>query len=144
MNTSRRAWSGLLAATLLCAGGGCRKYQRAEVEGTVTLEGKPLCGVRVFFYPDTEGEMPSYAFATTDAAGHYSLKLVNGKPGAVVGMNRVVVNWPPPERSNMDPPPPPPPRPAIPARYTVAMDTREIQEVKPGVRQTIDIDLKLE
>jgi hypothetical protein len=117
------------------------KLDYAEVEGTVTLGGKPLAGAEVTFYPDSEGaEQLPYATGKTDGAGKYSLTLQGGKPGALVGKNRAVVNWPRPERR--DDQPPPPPGPEIPVLYTVAGETPLIVEVKPGGRQTIDLPLK--
>jgi hypothetical protein len=135
-----------LLVVLLLAVGGCSsgpKLDYAEVEGKVTLGGKPLSGVKVWFFPDSqENTQLPYATATTDASGSYTLTLQNGKPGALVGKNRVVVNWPLPERSsNPDKPPPPPPGPPIPLPYTVAGDTPLIVEVKAGGRQTIDVAL---
>jgi hypothetical protein len=113
----------------------------AEVEGTVTLGGKTLSGVNVTFYPDSAGvEQLPYATGKTDGTGRYSLTLQSGKPGALVGKNRVVVNRPTPERRD-DQPRPPPPSPAIPVQYTVATETPLIVEVKPGGRQTIDLPL---
>jgi hypothetical protein len=131
----------LAAAALLAAGCG-PQYKYAEVGGTVTLDGAPLAGVRVWFYPESEGrEQPPYATATTDASGAYKLTAETGKPGALVGQNRVVVNWPLPERPGPDQPPPPPPGPPIPIPYTQAADTPLVVEVKAGPPQTIDLPL---
>src|SRR5262245_57289914 len=97
----RPAAAGTLAAALLalagCSGG--RDY--AGVEGTVTLNKKPLAGVMVAFYPDSDGtkQLP-YSTATTDPSGHYALTCANGKTGALLGKHRVVVHWPLPERSD--------------------------------------------
>jgi hypothetical protein len=140
---SRRA-AGRLAAALLAAAAGCggSKDTFAEVEGKVTLADRPLGGAVVTFYPVSEGrEQPPYARGTTDDAGRYTLTAVNGQRGARVGQNRVVVNWPLPERRS-DGPPPPPRTPPIPLPYTVASDTPLLVEVKAGPRQTIDLPLK--
>jgi hypothetical protein len=143
----RRAAAGWLWAILLLTAAGCgpkAKTDFAEVEGKVTLGGKPLSGVKVTFYPDSEApEQLPYATGSTDAAGVYTLTAVTGRPGALVGKNRVVVNWPPRERSD-DPnrPPSPPPGPAIPVQYTVAGQTTLIVEVKAGPKQTIDLPLQ--
>jgi hypothetical protein len=141
--TSRRAAGGLAAALLTAlAGCGGAKDVFAEVEGRVTMGGKPLTGAVVTFYPDSEGrEQLPYARGTTDDAGRYTLTAVNGTPGARVGNNRVVVNWPLPER-RADGPPPPPRTPAIPPPYTVATETPIVVEVKAGPRQTIDLPLQ--
>jgi hypothetical protein len=134
---------GLGAAVLLAlAGCGGPKYTFAEVQGKVTLGDKPLSGVIVTFYPDSEAsEQPPYARGTTDEAGTYTLTRTTGEAGALVGKHRVVVNWPPPERRD-DRPPPPPPSPAIPLPYTVATQTPLLVEVKAGPRQTIDLPLQ--
>jgi hypothetical protein len=112
----------------------------AEVEGKVTLGKKPLSGVRVTFYPDSEEAGLPFATGTTDSSGVYSLTSKGGKPGALVGKNRVVVNWPMQERRR-DMPPPPPLGPPIPLEYTVADQTPIVVEVKDGGRQTIDLNL---
>jgi hypothetical protein len=140
----RRAASACLGAVPLLLLAGCglgTKLEYAEVEGTVTLGGKSLSGVNVTFYPDSEGaEQLPYATGKTDDAGRYTLTLQSGKPGALVGKNRVVVSWPAPERRD-DQPRPPPPGPAIPVRYTVVTETPLVVEVEPGGRQTIDLPL---
>jgi hypothetical protein len=141
MPVSIRLWAA--AALLALAGCGGPKFNYAEVEGKVTLGGQPLSGVVVTFYPDSEGkEQLPYARGTTDAAGAYALATMDGKPGALVGKNRVVVNWPLRERRDDKGPPPPPPGPPIPIAYTVATETPLVVEVKAGPRQTIDLPLK--
>jgi hypothetical protein len=141
--TSRRAALGIAAAFLAAvAGCGGPPCTFAEVEGKVTLGGKPLSGVIVTFYPDSEDKQQlPYARGTTDDTGTYTLTAVGGKPGALVGKNRVVVNWPLPERRS-DGPPPPPQSPPIPIPYTVATKTPLLVEVKAGPRQTIDLPLQ--
>ena len=108
-HTSRgRAVCGLVLAVLAAlAGCGGPKYTFAEVEGKVTLGEKPLRGVIVTFYPDSEGlGAVAVLRGTTDDTGTYTLTAVGGKPGALVGNNRVVVNWPLPERRSDGPRPP--------------------------------------
>jgi hypothetical protein len=143
--TSAPRAAGRLGAFALFALAGCGpsvKIDYAEVEGKVTLDGAPLSGAKVTFYPDSEGpEQLPYATGMTDASGAYTLTAVTGKPGAMVGRNRAVVNWPPRERGGPDDPPPPPPGPPIPVPYTVAGDTPLLVEVKAGPRQTIDLPL---
>jgi hypothetical protein len=139
--------AGLLVTACLLAAAGCGgpPLEFAEVRGKVTLNGAPLYGVVVTFYPDGVGkDSPPYARGTTDDAGQYKLSTQEGKPGAVVGKHRVVVNWPPRERTDAgaDKPPPRPAGPSIPVKYTVASDTPLIFEVKAGSAQTIDLPLK--
>jgi hypothetical protein len=132
---------GVVGLLALAGCGGQGAFEYAEVEGKVTLAGKPLSGVEVAFYPDDEGakQLP-YATGKTDGSGNYTLALQGGKPGALVGKNRVVVNWPLPERRD-DQKRSPPPGPPIPTLYTVASETPLLFEVKRGGRQTIDINL---
>jgi hypothetical protein len=139
--------AGGLGTALLLTLAGCgsrEQFEYAEVEGKVTLGGKPLCGVNVTFYPDTEGaaQLP-YATGKTDDAGTYTLTAMTAKPGALVGRNRAVVSWPARERGgDPDKPPPRPPGPPIPVVYTVVTETPLIVEVKAGPRQTIDLPLQ--
>lgn len=86
MGTERRLVGSivaLLAAVL--AGCGGVKGQFGHVEGTVTLDGKPVLGARVEFEP--ENGSPSYG--VTDAEGRYRLQFTHDQPGALVGKHRV-------------------------------------------------------
>ena len=130
---------------LLVVGCSAAPPEFGEVRGKVTLSGKPLAGIVVTFYPATEGNegLPA-ASGKTDATGTYALATASGQPGAVVGKHRVVVSWPAPERpANWEKgvPSPRPPGPLIPLKYTVALDTPLVFEVKPGP-QTIDLPLE--
>ena len=144
-NTNCRPRPAVLSVVLVAlftAGCGGPKVN-TQVSGTVMMGGKPLEGVIVTFYPVVEGTdgLP-FARGTTDATGHYTLALANGKSGAVVGQTRVVVNWPPRERSDTpEVPPKRPIQPFIPVRYTVASETPLIFDVKSGGPQTIDLTL---
>lgn len=61
----------------------------ARVEGTVTMDGKPVAGAMVLFVPI--GGRPSGA--ETDANGRYVLEFGSaGRKGAIPGMNRVEIN----------------------------------------------------
>lgn len=60
----------------------------ARVEGTVTLDGKPLGRAFVVFIPS--GGRP--AAAETDANGKYVLDFGDGRLGSVPGVNRVEIN----------------------------------------------------
>ena len=142
----------LLAIVLLAAGcGGQRQF--AEVEGTVTLDGKPIAEVQVVFVPDaTKGNPGNNATAVTDAQGHYRLRAErDGKDGTVLGVHRVffVDLTTVPNLAGLPPEPGKPPQPAgpgVPPRfdkvYTEALETpyKDI-EVKPG-KQTLDFELK--
>jgi hypothetical protein len=135
----------LLGAAVLLAAAGCgSQASYAPVQGKVTLGGKPLSGVEVWFYPITEGKEPlPYARGVTDASGVYKLTSPNGKDGAVVSKHRVVVSWPPRDRAD-DQAKKPPPGPPIPLPYTQATATPLIFEVKAGAAQTIDLPLRVQ
>jgi hypothetical protein len=130
---------------LVLAAIGCNSepnYPRAPVEGTVSLDGKPLAGVVVTFYPVSDGSrgLPT-ATATTDSAGKYRVGTTD-KDGVIVGKNRVVVNWPPRERTDeRDKAAAPRPPVAIPVRYTVASQTPFVVDVNAGNGQTINLPL---
>jgi hypothetical protein len=69
---------------------GCgSKHTMVEVEGTVTLKGKPLEMVRVEFIPVKDGPQSA---ALTDSQGHFALVALDGETkGAVVGTHKVVL-----------------------------------------------------
>jgi len=99
MHTLRRSASRLVLFILLTSGllplAGCsRGPEFAEVEGTVTLDGKPLDNVEVVFLPDAEkGNHGASSSAYTAATGHYRLHCEKAdKNGAVLGLHRVCVN----------------------------------------------------
>jgi hypothetical protein len=136
-------WFGAVALLALAGCAPSTSFEYAEVEGKVTLGGKPLSGVKVAFYPDNEdAQQLPYATGMTDAAGSYTLTAVTGRQGALVGKNRVVVNWPARDRGADPDKAQPPPGPSIPVLYTVAGQTPLIVEVKAGPRQTIDLPLQ--
>jgi hypothetical protein len=72
---------------------GCnRSPERAEVDGFVTLAGKPLANVEVVFLPDPElGSTGPRAAALTNAEGYYHLHADAGQEGAAVGKYRVLI-----------------------------------------------------
>src|SRR5262249_28299799 len=132
-----------VVAVVLVAVCGCGpKLEFAEVSGKVTLNKKPVAGVFVQFYPlsDAKEQLPS-AIAKTDSQGNYTLTHDADKPGALVGLNRVVVYWPSRDLrgEGRDGKPLPPPSPAIPVRYTVVTESKLEFEVKAGPPQIIDI-----
>jgi hypothetical protein len=82
----------LTALAVLAAAGCGRGPEWAEVEGVVTLDGKPLPNVEVVFLPDPElGSAGPRAAALTDAEGRYHLRGDAGQEGAVVGWHRVLI-----------------------------------------------------
>ncbi len=117
------------------------------VTGTVTLDGKPLYGTAVVFYPDNGRP----ARGRTDLNGKYELKYIRQTMGTKVGLNRVEIA--PDEEGEVDAEEmdnsdentsaPEPPRErekiTIPARYNTKSELKA--DVKPGVNV---FDFKLE
>jgi len=77
-----------------CGGKGAIKTpDLVPVEGTITMDDKPLAGASVMLGTGS-------AFGETDANGHYVLKAHGGKTGAPVGDFKVVVEkWVNPDGS---------------------------------------------
>lgn len=67
---------------------GCGKSDIAAVEGTITMDGKPLSGASVVFQPP--GGRPSGA--RTNEEGKYVLNYSGGRKGAIPGLNRVKIS----------------------------------------------------
>lgn len=91
---ARLRWSGLLAVVLVDLAAGCsRGPEFVEVEGVVTLAGKPLPEVEVVFLPNSEkGNTGPRAAAYTDPRGHYKLHCDQAhRDGTVVGPTRVCI-----------------------------------------------------
>jgi hypothetical protein len=116
---------------------GCGGQRLAEVEGTVTLDGKPLENVRVEFLPDPERQTTGpRSTGVTDAQGRFRLVCENQQSGAVVGTHRVLVTdlkqWEglSARREDADKPLKPS---RVPARYTdVGKTPFKSVEVKPN------------
>lgn len=141
-------------AALLAAG--CGGVQTATVEGTVTLNGRPLADAEVQFIPDpAQGTTGPPASAYTDKDGHYRIA-AGDAGGVVVGKHRVCINDATimmPGGPAVDPAdggaaagagvPTGPRKPRVPAVYSDATRTPfNPVEVKPGT-QTHDFPLKL-
>ena len=109
---------------------GCQRGDLPDlgrVHGTVTLDGKPLAGVIVRFFP----EVGRAGTATTEADGRYNLIFSHHAKGAQVGINNVSFAWPDGE--------PGPVR--IPNKY--GAESELTVEVKPG-KNTFDFHLESE
>jgi hypothetical protein len=79
---------------LAASGGGCQRgpvWNLAPVEGVVTKDGYPLCGIEVVFVPDADTVGPR-SRGITDEAGRYRLCTGNGDDGAAVGAHRVCLH----------------------------------------------------
>ncbi len=83
----RRVGLGLiaLAGIMGCGPGG---PEIARVQGTITMDGKPLPAAVVMFVP--ERGRPSAC--ETDDSGNYVLEFTEGRMGAIPGKNRVEIN----------------------------------------------------
>jgi len=151
MPNTRRALTVLYLGALVGLVGCGTGPEFAEVEGVVSLKGKPLPEVEILFSPMTEkGTKGPTAACVTDAQGRYRLKCERaGRIGALVGTHRVVI------RDIAAVPPPPgieildengrqyQPKPLrVPDRYTDLQKTPfQNVEVHSG-KQTLDYDLK--
>ena len=77
----------VLSIMMLGCGGGADIPDVGFVEGTVTLDGKPLAGAVLVFQP--EHARPSYG--RTDAEGHYELFYTDEAKGATIGKHSVKI-----------------------------------------------------
>jgi hypothetical protein len=88
-------WRCFLALLLAFLMSGCAKQppQIIPVEGTVTINGKPLPRARVTFIPQLTDFGAEYnSSAVTDDSGHFVLKLQSDdRSGAAVGTHIVLV-----------------------------------------------------
>ncbi|QDU63920.1 hypothetical protein Pan216_48010 [Planctomycetes bacterium Pan216] len=128
----------LLFGALGC--GGSDGPELGRVEGTVTLDGKPLPAAEVTFKP-IKGRP---AQATTNEEGHYELVYGPGKQGAMVGENKISVSTrkPPEQGETLDDGRPNPDKGVpelVPAKYNE--ETTLKRDVKPG-SNTIDLELQ--
>ena len=86
----------LLTTITICAvllvGSGCGTKsdmpETAEVQGTVTLDSKPLANAKILFMPE-EGQTSE---AVTDEAGKYVLRYKGDIMGAKVGKHKVTIS----------------------------------------------------
>ena len=85
--------------TLLCFAvtlSGCGGYKVAEVDGTLTIQGKPANKIHIQFVPvSTSGTKLPMSNGDTDEQGKFTMAMVIGNAvqnGAVVGMSRVVLD----------------------------------------------------
>jgi hypothetical protein len=121
----------MVLGVLGCNGESGPRY--IPVTGKVTLDGEPLTGGTVYFFPENEGQS-SYGGITKD--GTYELYCVD-QAGAVMGQHRVSVEGPQPvSEPNAKQPENP-----VPERYTKPETSEIIKEVKDVEKNVIDIEL---
>ena len=71
---------------------GCGRSDTASVSGTITMEGHPLADAQVNFQPTGPELNPGPgSFGRTNEKGEYTLGLVGGGSGAIVGWHKVTV-----------------------------------------------------
>lgn len=108
--------AGLLLLAVTCWGCGPGGPEIASVEGTVTMDGKPLPNAAVVFIP--ENGRP--AGATTDSEGHYVLNFTQGRQGAMLGKNSIRISTLRDADQKPDGTPIPASRETIPMQYNAA------------------------
>ena len=121
----------LLVSTLVAMLGisaGCSKHgsdmpDLGTVQGTITLDGKPLAGVSIYFKPDIGRQ----SMAQSDAEGKYEAFYLIDEKGVKLGPCTVNVEWGP-EGSG----------PSIPAKYGSQSELKF--DVKSG-KNTFDIPM---
>jgi hypothetical protein len=155
MSMIMRVTAAVLIAVGAAAVHGCGGREFAQVEGRVTLDGKPLDDVEIVFLPDpAKGNQGNSATAYTDGDGRYRLESPrDNREGTVLGPHRVVITDlsaiaplgggapagdgvnAPAARGGAKPR-------RFPIKYSAAADTpfKDV-EIKSG-KQTLDFDLK--
>ena len=108
MSSSERVRFVRLAALALVLAAGCRgEVELGNVEGTVTMDGKPLDGATVKFIPVNRGRP---AVGMTGPDGRYELQYSATDSGALVGPMKVEITTGDPEQPKLFPE-------TVPARY---------------------------
>ena len=85
----------LVVLSFVCFCVGCGSSY-PPVSGKVTYAGEPISGIRLVFSPaetDNTREPGPFSVGVTDEEGFYTLETRDGKPGAVVGVHNVGVDW---------------------------------------------------
>jgi hypothetical protein len=125
-------------ALLVVASSGCGPGgpDIASVEGTVTMNGKPLPNAAVVFIP--ENGRP--AGATTDSEGHYVLNFTTGRKGAIPGKNSIRITTLRDAGEDENGKPVPGSKETIPMEYNIASTLTFT--VKDGEKNVANFDLK--
>ena len=69
---------------------GCGSAEYGSVEGQITLDGKPLEGAFVQFFPEAPGT-GTVAYGKTDAQGRYQMTISDAHEGILPGTYRVEI-----------------------------------------------------
>lgn len=137
LNKQRFGFHGLAAWLAIVVLTGCGDSNWASVEGTVTLDGKPVGPGNIAFNP-VNPQSGGGGFGAIDADGHFTLTSSGSKPGIAVGEYKVLVRGPDaedPEAFGSKPP-----KSDIPPRYGNPRGSDLVQTIVPG-SQKIEIVL---
>ena len=130
---------------------GCSRPRRptmAPVNGTVTLNGKPMTKGMVHFIPDnSKGSTGRMAVAYIQPDGRFEGAMsFKPKDGALVGFHKIVIDVrniaPDPPQPGESPSAPPQPRNLAPVRYSNPDTSGITAEVKAGVTNTFEFKLQ--
>jgi hypothetical protein len=113
-----------LALLVLILALGCSDSKHGTVSGTVTLDGQPLPNAIVSFQPSgTEVNPGPGSVGHTNDKGEYTLEVVGGGHGAVVGWHKVTIRAGGDATGGAS-------KVAIPGKYNTKSELK--YEVKPG------------
>ncbi len=118
------AFVAVLGTSLGCSKHGSDMPDLGTVHGTITLDGKPLAGVSIYFKPD----LGRQSIAKSDAEGNYEAFYLIDEKGVKVGPCTATVEWGPDDSG-----------PAIPAKYRSQSELKF--DVKSG-KNTFNIEMK--
>lgn len=134
----------LLALTLGGLATGCTKSPSGlvQVNGKMTVDGKPAEGASLVFFPDGADDPSKIAAGVVDSSGQYKL-LTNLQPGIHPGNYKVTATWPerPKDTGNFsmgnsnDPPD------LLKGRYSSPMKTKLTAEVTSSTKEMPPIEL---
>lgn len=133
---ARAYQAGWFVLVMLSVTAGCGGGAYPEVEGVITLNGKPLGNVQVQFLPDPEQDTRGpRSTGVSDKDGRFRLTTDDKRPGAVPGKHRVLVEdlqqWDGIRMGRADSNKPLKPS-RLPGRYSDAAKTPLKVEVKSG------------
>jgi len=89
LSGGRLSCAALLVAVLGCGGPDGDAPDLVPVSGTVTLDGEPVSGVMVNFFPEGPTTGSTLCYGMTDDSGRYELQDSQGRKGTLTGKARV-------------------------------------------------------
>ncbi len=120
--TPRSASLSLLACLLLLVANGCGSSSTGTVDGTITLEGKPLADAVITF---SNEDNTVYAMANTDQKGAFQLVQGVDQTGLPAGEYQVAISTYVPANPDADPPTPEKPE-LIPAEFNLESTVKKV------------------